>query len=234
MKFKRIDVETVRCLISEEELEQNGLNMDDFLQNGDKTEDFLRKIVSLAQEEVGYRIPGGSLSVQASILPNHVLSLTLSEKKGQSILDILRNLKNAMTRLSEAVENDDTEAFREILEAMGATDTQQRLGESGSLKSVVKSSYQIEFDSFDHLLHYADSTMVDDAAANVVYYLRKTGQYYLVIHKGRMNDDQMCRLLSAALDFSRAIYSDASLLAFLDEHGEKILSQDALQTLRSL
>ncbi len=235
MKFKRIDVETVRCLISEEELEENGLNMDDFLCNGDKTEDFLRKIVSLAETEVGYRIPGGSLSVQASILPNHVLSLTLSEKKGQGILDILRNLKNAMTKLSEAVENDDTEAFREILEAMGATDTQQRIGESDSgEKSVVKSSYQIEFDTFDHVLRYADATLVPDSVANVVYSLEKTGKYYLIIYKGRLNDDQMCRLLSAALDFSHAIYSDPSLLAYLDEHGEKVLSEDALQTLRSL
>lgn len=234
MKFKRIDVETVRCLISEEELQQNGLDMNDFLHNGDKTEDFLRKIVTLAEEEVGYKVPGGSLSVQASILPNHVLSLTLSERQGQSILDILKNLKNAVSKLSEAVRDDDTEAFKNILEAMGATDTRERLGHSEDTKSPVKAYYQIEFDDFESVLKYADATALSVPVNNMIYKLPRNGQYYLIIQKGRLNDDQMCKLLSAALDFSRAIYSDAALLAYLDEHGEKILVEDAIQTLQSL
>ena len=37
MKFKRIDTETVRCLISEEELSENGLVLDDFFNNKGKT-----------------------------------------------------------------------------------------------------------------------------------------------------------------------------------------------------
>lgn len=236
MKFKRIDVETVRCLVSEEELQQNGLDMDDFLKNGEKTEDFLRKIVTLAEEEVGYKVPGGSLSVQASILPNHVLSLTLSEKQN-GILDILRNLKNAVSKLSEAVRDDDTEAFKSILEAMGATDTRERIGARGEEptgRSPVKEFYQVEFDSFDNLLQYASAAYLSVPFNNVVYKLDRTGQYYLVIQKGRLNDDQMCKLLSAALDFSRAIYSDVALLAYLDEHGERIIAENAVQVLQSL
>lgn len=233
MKFKRIDVETVRCLISEEELQENGLDMNDFMRSGEKTEDFLRKIVTLAQEEVGYKVPSGSLSVQASILPNRVLSLTLSEKQN-GILDILKNLKNFMSKLSEAVQNDDTEAFREILEAMGATDTRERIGEDTSGRSSVKASYQVEFDNFENILRYADATQLAVPVSNVVYKLERNGKYYLVIQKGRLNDDQMCKLLSAALDFSSAIYSDVALLAYLDEHGEKILAEDALQVLQEL
>ena len=56
MRFKRIDVDTVRCIISEEELMENGLEVDDFLQNDGRTESFLRKIISMAEEEVGYKV----------------------------------------------------------------------------------------------------------------------------------------------------------------------------------
>lgn len=236
MKFKRIDLETVRCLISEAELQENGLDMDDFLKSGEKTEDFLRKIIMMAEEEVGYKVPGGFLSVQASILPNHILSLTLSEKQN-GILDILKNLKNALTKISDAVRDDDTEAFREILEAMGATDARERIGthtDEPDQKSPVKNAYQIEFESFDHILHYAQGTYLPVPVQNVVYRLPRNGMYYLVIRKGRLNDDEMCRLLSAALDFSNAIYSDTALLAYLDEYGEMILKGDAIETIRSL
>lgn len=236
MKFKRIDVETVRCLVSEEELNENGLNMDDFLESGQKTEDFLRKIVTLAQEEVGYKVPGGSMSVQASILPNRVLSLTLSEKSN-GILDVLKNLKNMVTKLSEAVQSDDTEAFRAILEALGATDTRERIGqtpENPTAGGRVKAAYQLEFDSFDKILRYAESVYLEVPVDNLVYHLPRNGRYYLVIQKGRLTEDQMCRLLSAALDFALAIYSDTALLAYLDEHGEKIIAEEAIQTIQRL
>lgn len=237
MKFKRIDVETVRCLISEDELLENGLDMDDFLCNGEKTEEFLHKIVTLAEEQVGYRIPGGSLSVQASILPNHVLSLTLSEKQGQSILDILKNLKNAMTKLSEAVASDDTEAFKNILEALGATDTRERIGlEDGGKRSSsgIKEHYELEFDNLDTIMKFAAATEFPDSVSNVIYRLERTGFYYLVLHKGRLTDDKLCLLLSASLDFANCVYSDGALLAYLDEHGERILSENAMQTLQRL
>ena len=62
MRFKRIDVDTVRCIISEEELMENGLEVDDFLQNDGRTESFLRKIISMAEEEVGYKVQGGNIT----------------------------------------------------------------------------------------------------------------------------------------------------------------------------
>ena len=221
MKFKRIDVETVRCLVSEEELQENGLNMDDFLQNGEKTEGFLRKIVSLAEEEVGYKVPGGSLSVQASILPNRVLSLTFSEKQGQGFLDLLKNLKNAVNQLSDVMQK--------------AREPQKSAALQRGLNQLpVKSTYQIEFDTMKHLMQYASSVYLAVPVENVIYHLEKNGKYYLVIQKGRLTEDQLCRLLSASLDFCEAIYSDVTLLAYLDEHGEKILDKSALQILQNI
>ena len=220
MKFKRIDVETVRCLVSEEELQENGLNMDDFLQNGEKTEGFLRKIVSLAEEEVGYKVPGGSLSVQASILPNRVLSLTFSEKQGQGFLDLLKNLKNAVNQLSDVMQK--------------AKEPEKNVPVRGLNQQPVKSSYQIEFHTLKHLMQYAGSVYLAAPVENVIYHLEKNEKYYLVLQKGRLTDDQLCRLLSASLDFCNAIYADPTLLAYLDEHGEKILDKGALQILQSL
>ena len=54
MKFKRIDTETVRCLISEEELSENGLVLDDFFNNKGKTEEFVRRVIAMAEQEVDY------------------------------------------------------------------------------------------------------------------------------------------------------------------------------------
>ena len=100
MRFKRIDEETVRCLISESELNENGLELEDFLNNKGKTEDFLKKIISMAQQEVDYKVQGGPISVQVAVLENHTLALTLSEKQEQNIADMLKNLRSAVEVLA--------------------------------------------------------------------------------------------------------------------------------------
>ena len=93
-------MDTVRCIVSETELNENGLQMDDFLQNDGKTEEFLRKIVSMAEDEVGFKVQGGPLSVQVAVLPEHLLALTFSERPDSNILNILQNLKSAVDSLS--------------------------------------------------------------------------------------------------------------------------------------
>ena len=99
MRFKRIDVDTVRCIISEEELMENGLEVDDFLQNDGRTESFLRKIISMAEEEVGYKVQGGNITIQVAVLPEHTLALTFSEKPELGISNMLENLKSAVESL---------------------------------------------------------------------------------------------------------------------------------------
>ena len=219
MKFKRIDVETVRCLISEDELQENGLNMEDFLHNGQKTEDFLRKIVSLAAEEVDYKVPGGSLSVQVTVLPNRILSLTLSEKQGQGIVDILRNLKQVVSRLTDAMQEQDK--------------NQKQVSPVG-LFLPQKEAYQVEFLTLDHAVRYARSVELPLPVENALYRLDKTEHYYLVLHKGDLSENALCRLLSASLDFSQAIYADGTLMAYLDEHGEKVVPENAVQVLQQV
>ena len=56
MRFKRISTDTVRCIVTQDELKENGLEMDDFLSNDGKTEEFLRKMIALAEQEVGFKL----------------------------------------------------------------------------------------------------------------------------------------------------------------------------------
>ena len=68
------------------------LPVDDFLQNDGRTESFLRKIISMAEEEVGYKVQGGNITIQVAVLPEHTLALTFSEKSELGISNMLENL----------------------------------------------------------------------------------------------------------------------------------------------
>ena len=103
MRFKRVSTDTVRCIVTQDELKENGLEMDDFLSNNGRTEEFLRKMIALAEQEVGFKVQGGPLTIQVAILSENKLALTFSERQTGNLMELLEGLRSAMSNLSNAV-----------------------------------------------------------------------------------------------------------------------------------
>lgn len=233
MKFKRIDTDTVRCLISESELNENGLQIEDFINNKEKTEDFLRKIINMAEKEVDYRIQGGPISVQVAVLDNNTLALTLSEKQEQNIMEMLKNLRSAVAALADATkqgaaspgQNPKKNGLVEAVNPAGNPDTGKRLD---------RYIYELEFSSFHDFMKYCSSVSVGPLVENCLYKLESNGCYYLLLTKEPMTDNELCKLLGASLDFTRGIYSDGRMKAYLEEHGICILPEQAVQHMKAL
>lgn len=253
MKFKRINVDTVRCLITEEELTQNGLEVDDFLANDGKTENFLREIINKAEEEVGYKVQGGNISVQVSVLPEHVIALTFSEKAGNGIINMLENLKSAVDHLSQNVKQEadtqevDSEVEQQKVQAAGnnADNTPKEeqaanipiMGFPGKKDCLVKEGrldYQIQFDSLDTFFAYCNAIRLEMPVENSLYKLAKEHVYILHMKKEPMNDRQLCRLLSASLEFNSGIFSHNGMMAYVLEHGECLIPDHAIQKIQEM
>lgn len=252
MRFKRIDVDTVRCIISEEELMENGLEVDDFLQNDGRTESFLRKIISMAEEEVGYKVQGGNITIQVAVLPEHTLALTFSEKPELGISNLLENLKSAVESLVKnapdieklkqtskelANQNHTDEGIAEIQpeqsesKAEESTDKKQSTG-GFTLKD--RNFYQLCFASMERAICYAKGVRLELPMKSSLYYLTREDAYYLLLEKGELSDKQLCRLLSASLEFADDIYAHGPTRAYIMEHGKCILPEQALEHLQEI
>lgn len=218
-------MDTVRCIVSETELIENGLQMDDFLQNDGKTEDFLRKIVSMAEEEVGFKVQGGPLSVQVAVLPEHLLALTFSERPDNNILNILQNLKSAVDSLSSLSNKSDE------------NDPQDQPEEEDTLvEGVDKRLYILGFQNMDQIITYAKSIVLEEPVVSSVYRIREHGAacYYLLIERNGLGDKEICRVISASVEFMENASADVHKAAYLAEHGTCVLKKDALEILQKL
>ncbi len=229
MKFKRINVDTVRCIVSETELNENGLQMDDFLQNDGKTEEFLRKIVSMAEEEVGFKVQGGPLSVQVAILPEHSLALTFSERADNNIMNILQNLKSAVDSLSglgKKIEDTEEAARQETAETDQDT----------LVEGYDKRLYILQFNSMDQIITYAKSIVLEEPIVSSVFRLREHGvdNYYLLIERNGLGDKEICKVISASVEFMEDACAELYKAAYLAEHGVCLLQKDALEVLQKL
>ena len=219
-------MDTVRCIVSETELIENGLQMDDFLQNDGKTEDFLRKIVSMAEEEVGFKVQGGPLSVQVAVLPEHLLALTFSERPDSNILNILQNLKSAVDSLSNLdSRNEDT----------GPDDQQEKEADT-LVEGYDKRLYVLGFRNMDQIITYAKSIVLEEPVVSSVFRLQERGStgYYLMIERNGLGDKEICRVISASVEFMEDASANIHKAAYLAEHGTCVLEKDALEILQKL
>ena len=226
MRFKRISTDTVRCIVSQDELMENGLNMDDFMSNSGRTEEFLRKMLTQAEQEVGFRVQGGPLTIQVAALPENNLALTFSEKQtGSNFMELLEGLRSAMSNLSDAV----NEKAKDKQEGMQGTD-QQADGE--------RDSYLLEFHGMEDLrafcLNVAEEAEEELGMDSALYYLEEDGIYGLILQKGKMEKKQLCRVVSASMEFLEAASANEMQIAYIQEHGKCMLDNRAITQLQKL
>ena len=81
MKIERIDDKTVKCFLSNEELEEYDIDYKDFVTRSDKAKEVVQEIIEQAEEEVGYKPPKYAFDLQIMMLPDEGLVLVFSEKE---------------------------------------------------------------------------------------------------------------------------------------------------------
>lgn len=81
MKVKMINGNDIQCVVTEEEIRQYGLEMNDIFSNTGKAQSFLNEILDLVEEETGCVVGDGAKTVQAVCLPGNAVALTFSDRE---------------------------------------------------------------------------------------------------------------------------------------------------------
>ena len=84
MKIERIDDKTVKCFLSNEELEEYEIDYKDFVVRSEKAKEVVQEIIEQAEEEVGYKPPKYAFDLQIMMVPDEGLMLVFSEKEKQA------------------------------------------------------------------------------------------------------------------------------------------------------
>lgn len=96
MKFTRIDENTVNCIIDPEDLREYGLRVDDLFAKKDEAMEFLHHVVEEAGKAVDYHPSGLITSMQMSVLPDHTISITLSENVEVQLDTVVKQLQDKL------------------------------------------------------------------------------------------------------------------------------------------
>ena len=220
----------LRCTLTQEDLEQNGIELEDFFSNSPNAREFLEKLIRIAEEEVGYKTTGNMMSIQAAIMSEDEIVLTFSESQVSSseILEHIRNMfGSAAARETETVKLPDVK--EDILKE---ADNQKREkvieGDRGGY------TYLLTFVSFTSAKKFCRILPESSNAKSRLYYLDKNKQYFLWADLNQSTRRYVYEFVAASMEYAKSIEKDSVRSNFLDEHANIILKEHALEVLAQL
>ena len=223
MEFSREGNNIIRCVISEEEIEELGYTIDDIISNGARTQQFMNQIFDLAEQEFNTKFELGIKSVRADIMPDHTISLTFSEHPGtEGVMDHIKDIVNGLLNTIPKQKWD---------EIKGIKDVGENIPESKP-DSALKIIVLFAFEDLDVLMRYAKQVKVEHIPFNQLY--KFDGIYFLMMDMTDANEADVKKLSALTDEYAADIFVGAEKRAFIYEHGKAILNERALEQLREI
>jgi adapter protein MecA 1/2 len=260
MDFRRIDEETVQCILSEEEVNAYGFQIEDFFTDKDKAREFLEHLVEVAQEEIGYEAKSGMVSMQMMKMPNNDLVITLSDRDPgalfQTMLEHLRQQIAGMMEQDEIDDEEDMEELHNLVEASGKAlpfsdeaaagkevvseqEYQEHLREVARRKEEKIRAQEIaprvyRFESYQALAQFAVSVSLEKPINSAVFVDSQEGMYYLLLKKGRLKREEYVQLCEKLDEFAVLYSFKPYVEQFCEEHFERFIPKQAIRILKEI
>lgn len=228
MEYKRIDENTIRCIVTEEDMENFGLNLDEFLSHSGRSDEFLQYIVSEARDELGYETNHGIVSMRLELLNDRRISITFGSGNEQQIREqILKYIKELTeSRILQELGKMFEQTQREAIPAKqdhGARNTEEKL----------KDPYRVySFASMRDVASYCHAIGLKQPIKSHLY--KEKESYYLIVERHRISEYHFNLLTAVAFDYAKVIVESGHLYDRLREHGELLIADRAIGVLRKL
>ena len=162
MEFSRDGKHTIRCVISEEEIEELGYTIEDIITNGERTQEFMNRIFDLAEQEFETKFETGIKTVRADILPNHTVSLTFSEHPGTE--GMMEQIKDIVNGLLSTIPKEKWNEIKSLKGGVGKALTNEKTTDN-EMRIIVLFS----FEELDTLIRYAKQVSMEHLPYNQLY-----------------------------------------------------------------
>lgn len=219
MKFLRVGEHTIKCIISEQEIDNLGYSVDDILTNGARTQEFMNHIFDLAEQEFHMKFDMGIKTVRADFLPDHTVALTFSE---HPVTGMAEHLKDIVNGIINSIPQEKWEEIRQASE-------QQKQEQSAPQPNIVVA---LVFGDMTPLLQFAGNLTMTSNPWNCLYKYKDA--FYLIMDVTDCQEKEVEAMSLLADEFASGIFAGTERMAHLMEHGRPILREDAIRQLQLL
>lgn len=236
MKIERIDDKTVKCFISNEELEEFEITYKDFITRSEKAKEVVEEIIEQAIEEVGYKPPQFAMDMQIMMMPEKGMVLTLSEKTPEDLQKnpaLMEYLKEMRKTLEEHFGKSGTNGLPQLptgLPGDSASETSASAGQTQAGTAQLPDFAIFKMATLRDLSEYARILPKNLRVESCLYV--DEGEYYLFLQKGHASYKRYSRACIQALEYGVLFGATEDKIVYLDEHAECLIPEKAIAKLR--
>ena len=233
MRIERVDDKTVKCFLSNEELDEYDIDYKDFVLRSEKAKEVVQEIIVQAEEAVGYRPPRYSFDLQIMMLPDQGLVLTFSEREPESepLIECLKEMKKVLQKARERVGMVDGQPEKEQSGATPVPAEAQAAQPSETPAPPPKPDFAIfAFTSLRNVMNFAEVLPTNLRVDSALYEMEDA--YYLCLGKGNASYERYSRACVQAMEFGSLHSAEESVLLRLEEHGKCMIQAKAIKKLR--
>ncbi|MCM1025891.1 MAG: adaptor protein MecA [Roseburia sp.] len=225
MRIERVDEKTVKCFLTNEELDEYEIDYKDFIMRSERAREVVQEIMKQAIEEVGYRPPKFAFDLQIMLVPDQGMVLTFSEKDpeikdGEQLMECLREMRRMLDSAREAV------GRPPALPGSFMADAPERRSEERPGFAVFL------FSELREVMEYAAVLPANLRVGSELYEL--DGQYYLYLTRGHASYERYSRACIQAMEFGELYTALESRVMQLKEQGTCLIGEKALKKLASI
>lgn len=232
MKFKKLDDKTVCCMVSTEDLSDNNITIEDFIQNKDKVQDFLEEVVEAAKEEVGFETSGPMLSIQIMAMYPEGVMITMSEEPK----DMAGVIKAGLAQLKGELGMDDEDWIEVKPDVIPEPEEGVEAAEKATRTKKENDTiiFIFSFSKLEDVFAFAEHTSVRSGLNSTLYKDEKKGVYYLYLEKVRMSEERYRQLVVTAMEYGELTGATYLFMAGIEEHCTCIIKEKAVNVLKKI
>ncbi len=249
MEFIRVNDHMIKCLISEEDMQENDITLEDFFSRKECAMDFLHEIIKQAELEVDYHPAGPLTSMQIAPIPDNGIAIFLPEDAKMDIKSILQTMKDITNHtiseeVVEKIENatpvEQAQFLATLMENVKSevskkkdvlTNAGNTVKDDNSLHSNLERK-MFEFESVSEVIRYASVIHDVGKIGCCLYKDEDTCKYYLILDRLESDSKALAEVYLTAYEYGKFISDSELVMEHVKEHCTCIIDEFALQKIQ--
>jgi adapter protein MecA 1/2 len=243
MRFQKINENSVRCIITQEELDARGVVVEELIANKEKASQFLKDVLKEADYAVGFHTEGTILNVQISVMPNGAVSMMISDDEDVLLGNVLSEMKSRLKAFKELINSKgkidkaDAEKLQlplgsTIIDGSQETETKDTTAEEIEKDQLIKMAFWLKVDSIDNCVGLANTLSDVPEIPSTLY---KFNNEYFVEMQLMLTRDELLDFICKTTEFGSQIFpGNGESSREVKEHGTVIIKDTAISDLNHI
>lgn len=254
MKIERLNENQIRCTLTREDLADRKLKLSELAYGTEKAKSLFREMMQQAAYECGFEANDIPLMIEAIPMSADSIILIITKVEDPEELDTRfakfsqgneaddnNDLFGALSSMKTEGADDILNLFQKIRDAHKAfaskaenNDTEKKPSSAAEEDLDVELKKIYGFRNLDDVIRASHILQGSYTGTNSLYKDVSDGSYQLILSKSSHSPEEFNRICNMISEYGSGLKYSAGIEAYLTEHGEVIVSENALQKLSAI